>query len=56
MYREEIWKKIDGNNLYDYVDIAGYLEEFYQTIGFGFTSVDYTKEYDVDILIPSISN
>ncbi len=51
---DEIWSKINNDNVQDYCDIEGYWEDFYQMFGFRLDGVDYNKDIDVDVAIPSI--
>jgi enoyl-[acyl-carrier protein] reductase/trans-2-enoyl-CoA reductase (NAD+) len=48
------WHKIDNDNIRELADIDGYRRDFYRLFGFGFESVDYTKDIAVDVKIPSI--
>lgn len=49
-----IWEKVNTENLMDYADIPGYWEDFYHMFGFHFEDIDYTKECDADVPIPSL--
>lgn len=50
----DVWKVIDSENLEELSDIDGYWNDFYNLFGFGFDNVDYAKEQDADISIPSL--
>lgn len=49
-----LWQKVNTENLLDIADLSGYREEFYRLFGFNFPKVDYSKDYSIDIAIPSI--
>lgn len=51
----EIWNQISTENLFSLSDIDGYWEDFYHMFGFHFDSVDYTKDVDLCVEIPSIN-
>jgi len=51
---EEIWKQINSDNIEQLSDIQGYRDEFYHLFGFGLESIDYTKDIDINLKIPSI--
>ena len=38
----------------DHADIDGYWEDFYQMFGFQIPGVDYAKDVDTEVAIPSI--
>jgi enoyl-[acyl-carrier protein] reductase/trans-2-enoyl-CoA reductase (NAD+) len=50
----ELWEKSNSENIYDISDLNGYKEDFYKLFGFGFDGVDYEKDTDPTINIPSI--
>lgn len=50
----KIWPEIRTGNIDQYCDITGYWEDFYQMFGFRLPSVDYTKDIDPSVSIPSI--
>ncbi len=43
---EEIWPRINTENLHQLTDFAGYKEEFLKLFGFGYDGVDYEAESD----------
>lgn len=45
---DQIWNIIDENNKDKYIDIAGYSEEFYKLFGFGFESIDYDEDVEIE--------
>ncbi len=52
---ETIWPQINSDNVGTLADIQGYCKEFYQLFGFDMEGIDYEKEVDVDLKIPSIT-
>ena len=51
---EELWNKVTTENLAELGDLEGYKKEFYQLFGFAVEHVDYAKETDEMVQIPSI--
>ena len=51
---ERRWEKINTENVREYADIEGYWEDFYQMFGFHMDGVDYEKDLDPSVNIPSI--
>ena len=47
-------EKINTENVREYADIEGYWEDFYQMFGFHMDGVDYEKDLDPSVNIPSI--
>lgn len=45
---EKIWNVINVNNKDGYMDLDGYREEFYKLFGFGFDSIDYELDVNID--------
>lgn len=43
-----IWSIINEENKNQYVDLAGYSEEFYRLFGFGYDSIDYNQDIDIE--------
>lgn len=41
---EQIWQKINHDNLEEYADISGYWHEFYKLFGFDISGIDYSKD------------
>jgi enoyl-[acyl-carrier protein] reductase/trans-2-enoyl-CoA reductase (NAD+) len=52
----ETWNQVTSDNLAQLGDLPGYLAEFYKLFGFGFSGVDYDKDADPKLKIPSIDN
>ena len=50
----KLWATADTDNLAEIGDLEGYRKDFYNLFGFGFDGVDYTKESDEMLQIPSI--
>lgn len=48
------WKQATTENLSDIGDLAGYKQDFLNLFGFGFTGVDYLKDTNEMVLVPSI--
>jgi enoyl-[acyl-carrier protein] reductase/trans-2-enoyl-CoA reductase (NAD+) len=48
------WQQVNTENVYDVTDLKGYREDFYRLFGFEFPSVDYEKEVNPEVSIPSI--
>ena len=50
----ECWKKVTTENVEEVSDIDGYWEDFYHMFGFHFDNIDYTKDTEVQVDIPSL--
>ncbi len=50
----KLWDIIDTENLEKISDLAGYREEFYKLFGFNVADVDYSKDYNINVPIPSV--
>lgn len=50
----EAWKQVTTENVTESSDIEGYWEDFYQMFGFHLSGVDYGKDVDVEVKIPSL--
>ena len=50
----ELWGQITTENLEGLADIAGYRNDFFNLFGFNFDAVDYEKETEEVVAIPSI--
>src|SRR5690606_12199944 len=50
----ELWGQITTENLEELADIAGYRNDFFNLFGFNFDAVDYEKETEEVVAIPSI--
>lgn len=51
----EAWDKVHTGNLADFGDYAGYQESFLRLFGFGFEGVDYEKDSDTAVAVPSVA-
>lgn len=51
-----IWPKVTTRNLRDTTDLAGYQSEFLNLFGFNFTGIDYMKNSNININIPSLKH
>jgi enoyl-[acyl-carrier protein] reductase/trans-2-enoyl-CoA reductase (NAD+) len=51
----ELWPRVTTENLESISDIKGYRSEFLKLFGFGLPGVDYTKEVDPVVEIPSLA-
>ena len=49
-----LWQTVSTENLDQVSDFAGYQTDFLKLFGFGLPGVDYTKETDPNVAIPSI--
>ena len=52
----ECWKKVTTENVKEVSDIDGYWEDFYHMFGFHFDNIDYTKDTDIQVEIPSLKS
>lgn len=43
----DIWSQVTTENIRELADVDGYWEDFYHLFGFGFDTVDYTKDVEV---------
>ena len=50
----DVWKNINNDNINELADIKGYCEEFYKMFGFNFSNIDYDKDVNIEVNIPSI--
>src|SRR5699024_10743831 len=53
---QKLWNRANSDNLEEISDIKGYRKEFFQLFGFDFDEVDYDKDTNELIDIPSISS
>ena len=53
---EKRWQSIDTSNLDELSDLNGYLNDFYRLFGFNIDGIDYEKDVDINIPIPSIKD
>lgn len=50
-----LWEKVLTENVADISDVVGYRNDFFRLFGFGLTGVEYDKEEDIHLDIPSIT-
>ena len=50
----QLWQQVNSENLESISDIRGYRGDFYRLFGFGVNGVDYNKDIDIRVDIPSI--
>ena len=50
----DCWKEVDTENVETLSDVEGYWEDFYHMFGFHFDNVDYSKDVDIQVEIPSL--
>ncbi|MEI7928859.1 MAG: enoyl-[acyl-carrier-protein] reductase FabV, partial [Verrucomicrobiales bacterium] len=51
---DELWAKVDTDNLLSLADVDGYETSFLRLFGFGLAGVDYTAETDPNVRVPSL--
>lgn len=51
-----LWNTITTENLEAMTDIQGYRHEFHKLFGFEFKGIDYDKDIDADVKIPSLAS
>lgn len=51
----DVWKSINNDNINELADIDGYWEDFYKMFGFNFSDINYDKDVDIEVSIPSIN-
>jgi len=51
---KELWPQVTSENLEVLTDVAGYRRDFYRLFGFDVDAVDYTKDVDPNVIIPSL--
>jgi enoyl-[acyl-carrier protein] reductase/trans-2-enoyl-CoA reductase (NAD+) len=49
-----LWNNVSTENLSEISDIEGYRQEFFKLFGFGYPEIDYEKDVDINVGIPSI--
>ncbi|HHV59357.1 MAG TPA: trans-2-enoyl-CoA reductase family protein [Clostridiaceae bacterium] len=50
------WNMVNSDNIKDISDLEGYRNEFFQLFGFSINGVDYEKDIEIEIGIPSIES
>lgn len=48
------WALLTQDNIHDYADLKGYCQDFYHLFGFDVDGIDYEKELDAAVAIPSL--
>jgi len=48
------WNAVNTSNVFETTDLEGYRKDFYALFGFGIPGVDYEKEVESEVSIPSI--
>lgn len=48
---QELWDKVDEDNIFEISDLKGYQDDFYRLFGFGFDGIDYSKDIDPEVEI-----
>lgn len=51
----DVWETVSADTIDDIADIKGYWKDFYEIFGFGIDGVDYEKDVDLAMDIPSLS-
>ncbi|MBO6201158.1 MAG: bifunctional NADH-specific enoyl-ACP reductase/trans-2-enoyl-CoA reductase, partial [Chryseobacterium sp.] len=51
---DRLWKETTTENLSEISDIAGYRKEFFNLFGFEVDGVDYEKDANENVQVPSI--
>lgn len=51
-----LWKIVSTDNINELTDIVGYRRDFYRLFGFEWSDVDYRKDVEIDVAIPSLKN
>jgi len=51
----KVWPLITSDNLDELTDVKGYRDEFYRLFGFNVEGIDYDKDVDPVVVIPSIT-
>ncbi len=49
------WQMVTTENVKELSDVDGFWEDFYRMFGFHLSGVDYAKDVDTDVKIPSLS-
>ncbi|PMB54802.1 hypothetical protein [Coxiella-like endosymbiont] len=50
---KKLWQLIKSENVEQISDIVGYRKDFYKLFGFGLSCIDYDKDVDINVAIPS---
>ncbi len=49
-----LWKEVNTDNVYQLSDLVGFRTDFFRLFGFEFEGIDYEKETDPNVSIPSL--
>lgn len=52
----KIWQMVKTENVKELSDVDGFWEDFYHMFGFHLSHVDYTKDVETDVKIPSLED
>jgi len=52
---DELWAKVDTDNLLSLADVEGYETSFLRLFGFGLEGVDYAADTDPNVRVPSLA-
>ncbi len=52
---DDLWKIVTSENINEISDIKGYRDEFFQLFGFNYDNIDYEKDTNELVTVPSIS-
>lgn len=52
----DAWEQVNSSNVEAMADIDGYWEDFYQMFGFHMDGIDYQKDVEADVPVPSLQN
>lgn len=50
----KLWQQVNTDNIHKISDLAGYRHDFYQLFGFDVEDIDYEKEVQTEVDIPSV--
>lgn len=51
-----LWEKVSTENVAEISDVAGYRHDFFRLFGFECDDVEYDKDVDINLVIPSIAD
>lgn len=51
---QALWEQVNTDNLLSITDLAGYRREFYKLFGFEVDGVDYSKDTNPEVVMPSL--
>jgi enoyl-[acyl-carrier protein] reductase/trans-2-enoyl-CoA reductase (NAD+) len=50
----DLWPQVNSDNLMEMTDMEGYRDEFHRLFGFNVENIDYDKDLDPHVAIPSL--